>query len=79
VHDGFWHATRATLARHGEPPLEVHRPFDINGFEYEVAAAVRAIREDRIEEPRMPHRETLTTLRWMDSLRARVGVRYPFE
>lgn len=79
LHDGFWHSTRATLVRAGQPPVEVVRPHAVNGFEGEIAAAMAAIREGRIEEPRMPHDETLATLRWMDRLRERVGVRYPFE
>ena len=27
----------------------------------------------------MPHSETLATLAWMDAIRAKLGVRYPFE
>jgi len=79
VHDGFWHATRATLHVGKEAPKEVARPFLANGFEGEVGAAVEAIRSGLIEEPRMPHQETLATLRWMDGIRMQAGVRYPFE
>lgn len=79
VHEGFWQSTRATLQRHGEPPQSVERCFDANGFEYQVAAAMRAIRAGAVEEPRMPHAETIATLEWMDCLRADVGVSYPFE
>jgi predicted dehydrogenase len=75
---GFWQATRATLARAREAPIEIHRPFRVNGFEYEIEAAVRAIHDGRTECEQMPHSETITTLRWMDQIRAQIGVRYPF-
>jgi predicted dehydrogenase len=79
LHDGFWQSTGATLVRAGSPPLEVSRPFLANGFEYEVAAAMEAIRAGLVEEARMPHAETIATLEWMDRIRSQVGVRYPFE
>ena len=77
--DTFWEARRAVLCRSGEAPVTVERPFGINGFEYEIAEAVRCIRAGAVESPVMPHAETVATLRWMDALRARIGVRYPFE
>jgi len=41
--------------------------------------AVRLIRAGALESPTIPLDETLETLRWMDRIRAQVGVRYPFE
>lgn len=75
----FWEATRATLHRPGRPEEPLHLPFRVNGFEYEVDEAMRCIRKGLIESPTMPHAETLATLACMDELRARLGVRYPFE
>jgi predicted dehydrogenase len=75
----FWQATRATLTRTGEAPISIHHPFRVNGFEYEIEAAVLAIRDGRIECERMPHSETIATLRWMDRIRTQIGVRYPFD
>lgn len=54
-------------------------PAQITGFEYEVRAAMEAIRDGKMECPQMPHRETLYMMRLMDGLRKRWGVRYPFE
>ncbi len=79
IHAGFWQATHATLTRSSETPIEIHHPFRVNGFEYEIEAAIQAIREDRIECDRVPHAETIATLRWMDRIRAQTGVRYPFD
>jgi predicted dehydrogenase len=75
----FWEATEARLQRHGEPGQRVPAPFQVNGFEYEIAEAQRCIRAGLIESMMMPHAETLATLRWMDEIRRQVGVHYPFE
>jgi predicted dehydrogenase len=79
IEPGFWQATRATLTRTREAPSTIDRAFRINGFEYEIEAAVRAIREARIECEQMPHSETIATLHWMDRIREQIGVRYPWE
>jgi predicted dehydrogenase len=79
IHGGFWQATRATLTRTNEAPIEIHHPFRVNGFEYEIEAAASSIRDGRIECERMPHSETIATLEWMDRIRQTVGVRYPFD
>jgi hypothetical protein len=75
----FWETTEARLQRPREPAQRVQAPFQVNGFEYEIAEAQRCIRAGLIESATMPHAETLATLRWMDQIRRQVGVRYPFE
>jgi predicted dehydrogenase len=75
----FWEATEASLHRPGESPVPVHRPFRINGFEGEIEEAIRCVRSGAIESAVIPHEETLATLAWMDEIRNRIGVRYPFE
>ena len=79
VHGGFWESTAATLVNDGQEPLTVQAPFRTNGFEYEIEEVMRCVREGRIESPRMPHTETLAVVELMDAMRARIGVRYPFE
>lgn len=75
----FWEAQNAVLKRPGAVDQAVCRPFATNGFEYEIIEAMRCIRLGLYESPRMPHRETLETLAWMDAIRTQLGVRYPFE
>jgi predicted dehydrogenase len=79
IHAGFWEATAATLHRSGQAPQTATQPFRINGFEYEIEAAMRCIRAGQIESPAMPHAQTLAVLELIDAMRARIGVRYPFE
>lgn len=54
-------------------------PEQINGYEYEVIASVKAIREGRKSCVEMPHDETLIIMKQMDDLRAMWDVRYPFD
>lgn len=55
------------------------RPEQINGYEYEVLACVKAIREGKIECEEMPHRETLRVMRLMDEIREEWGMKFPCE
>lgn len=54
-------------------------PPQITGFEYQAAAALKAISDRRIECPEHPHSEILHTMQIMDSCRAQWGMIYPFE
>jgi predicted dehydrogenase len=76
---GFWQSTAATLVRSGAEPRTVQTPFRINGFEYEIEEAMRCIRAGLTESPLMTPAESLAVVELMDAMRARIGVRYPFE
>ena len=54
-------------------------PEQINGYEYEVIACIKAIEEGKIECEEMPHEETLWVMRLMDRIRNDWGMIYPFE
>jgi len=49
------------------------------GFEYQTEEAMRCIRAGLLESPGMPHAQTLANMELMDSIRAAIGLRYPFE
>ena len=51
----------------------------ISGYEYQVRACMKALKDGAIECPEMPHSETIRIMEIMDSLRETWGVRYPFE
>ena len=61
-----------TVAQYDCPP-------QITGYEYQVYAAMEAIKNGWIESPYMPHAETLRLMRLMDDLRKEWGVHYPFD
>lgn len=54
-------------------------PEQINGYEYEAAACVRAIREGKVECEEMPHSETLRLMRVLDAVREQWGFKLPCE
>lgn len=54
-------------------------PPQLTGYEYEVAAAARAVLDGRIECAQMPHAQTLGIMRKLDDLRADWAMRYPGE
>lgn len=54
-------------------------PEQISGYEYEVRACIKAIREGKLECEEMPHKETIRVLEIMDQLRNEWGVYYPQE
>lgn len=64
----------------GTGPLRVvEAPIEFNGFEYQIEACMRALSAGKTEFEEMPHAQTLRMMRLMDDLRARWGVKYPFE
>jgi predicted dehydrogenase len=75
----FWQPTEVQLWRSGEPVEVVQAPFAINGFEGEIEEAMRCARAGLVESPVIPHADTLAVHGWMDTIRAHLGVRYPFE
>ncbi|MBP6901526.1 MAG: Gfo/Idh/MocA family oxidoreductase [Burkholderiaceae bacterium] len=82
IHSPFWGATQATLRRphdSGLPDEHLERPFEINGFEYQIREAVRCIRAGLGECPAMPLGESLALAQWLDQARRSVGVHYPFD
>ena len=54
-------------------------PEQINGYEYEVLACVRAIKAGRIECEEMPHSETLRMMNILDEARGQWGFKLPCE
>jgi predicted dehydrogenase len=54
-------------------------PKQISGYEYEVLACLRAIKNGQLECEEMPHSETIRIMNIMDSLRKEWGVIYPGE
>ncbi|NLD58775.1 MAG: Gfo/Idh/MocA family oxidoreductase [Clostridiales bacterium] len=59
--------------------LAIPAPAEISGYEHEVRAAMRAVREGKAECAEMPHGETLRVMKIMDEIRAQWGLAYPGE
>jgi predicted dehydrogenase len=78
IHAPYWGASKATLTTPNQQ-LTIDMPHRANGFEYETEEAMRCVRAGLIESPTMSHADTLATMHLMDSIRANIGVKYPFE
>jgi predicted dehydrogenase len=68
---------RLTVTRPGRAPETIE--CEPNGFEYEIRATHRCLREGLAESPLMPLDETIETMQTMDALRAQWGMKYPRE
>ncbi|HEY5835871.1 Gfo/Idh/MocA family protein [Streptomyces sp.] len=82
IPDGFFHADRFTLHRPGLAPetvrlTDVHPDPDRSSMRHEAAEAMRCLRADLLESPVVPLDGTLAVMRTMDTVRSRIGVRYP--
>ena len=78
IHPHFGGSTQATLNIKGKEQAET-APFRASGFEYQTEEAMRCIRAGLLESPGISHADTLSTMRLMDSIRAEIGLKYPFE
>jgi len=78
IHSPWWCPTAMTVAR-GSQRENVALPRESNGFNYEIAAVMRCLREGRLESEVLPLDETLSIMRTMDALRAQWGLKYPME
>lgn len=58
---------------------EERAPEQITGYEYEVEAAARAVREGKTECKEMPHKDSIFMMELMDRLRREWGIIYPFD
>lgn len=78
IHPNFWGSTKATLTVN-EQELTISRPLRASGFEYQTEEAMRCIHAGLLESPGMSHADTLANMELMDSIRAAIGLKYPFE
>ena len=71
----FWRATSATLT----PRRGLKRwAFGKQGFQFEIEAFGKCVREGKLECDLMPLSDSLHTARIMDTVRGEIGLRYPF-
>ena len=80
VIDNINNPSRADIYNKEHQLLEtLTAPAEITGYEYEVRAAIDAIRQGLLETPLMPHQETLEIMEQMDAIRQEWGVSFPFD
>ena len=75
----FKNPQKATLHVDGQEPVVLARPFEINGFEYEIREAMNCLREGKLESSLMTAEQSIAVMRIMDEIRRQNGMRFPFE
>lgn len=75
----FKNPQKATLHVDGQEPVTFERPFEINGFEYEIREAMNGVRERKLESSLMTAEQSIAVMRIMDEIRRQNGMRFPFE
>ena len=60
-------------------PAIHYTPFESTGFEYQIHAAITAIRDKKIEPQKLPHSETINVMQILDKIRRKWGLYYPAE
>ncbi|HET7144272.1 MAG TPA: Gfo/Idh/MocA family oxidoreductase [Anaerolineales bacterium] len=78
IHPAFWGSSKASLFV-DDQELTLSRPLRAGGFEYQTEEAMRCIRAGLLESPGMTQADTLANMELMDSIRAEIGLKYPFE
>ncbi|MDX6346499.1 MAG: hypothetical protein QOF84_1289 [Streptomyces sp.] len=77
---GFFSADRFVLHRDGQAPEQFTAPpGDLHGLQHEAAEVMRCLRAGDLESPLVPLDGTLSVMRTLDTVRDRIGVRYPGE
>ena len=63
----------------GKDPIHIEPPRAGNGYNYEAMEVGRCMRAGKLESDIMPLNETLTIMKTLDTVRNRIGVKYPME
>lgn len=75
----FKNPEKVTVYIDGQAPYEIARPFEVNGFEYEIREAQDCVRAGRLESSLMTHEQSVAVMAIMDEIRRQNGFRFPFE
>lgn len=75
----FKNPQRATLMVDGEAPVIVERPFEVNGYEYEIRETEACLRAGRTGSARMTPEQTVAVMALMDEVRRQNALVFPFE
>ncbi|GAA3965671.1 Gfo/Idh/MocA family oxidoreductase [Allohahella marinimesophila] len=70
----FWQAEKVSLVGTDDSVQTVDRPFEVNGFEYQIRHVVNCIAEGKTESELMTHERTLANQRIMDVVRREAGL-----
>ncbi|MDT0345609.1 Gfo/Idh/MocA family protein [Streptomyces litchfieldiae] len=76
---GFFYPERFVLHREGRAPEEFAGPGPAGSFVHQAAEVMRCLRAGETESPLVPLDGSLAVMRTLDTVRDRIGLRYPGE
>jgi predicted dehydrogenase len=79
IHSHFWCPQKLTIHIEGKDPETIEMPIESNGYQFEAAEVMRCIRSGELESPVIPHAETVSILKTLDTIRHQWGLRFPDE
>jgi len=75
----FKNPQKAIVCVDGKAPYELSRPFEINGFEYEIREAMACVRVGKICSGVITPEQSVAVMEIMDEVRRQNGFVFPFE
>ena len=75
----FKNPQKITVCVDGQEPYDIVRPFEVNGFEYEIREAMACVREGRQASSLMTPEQSIKTMAIMDEIRRQDNLVFPFE
>lgn len=75
----FWVGEQAQLWLDGLLVDTLDCPHTVNGFEYQIEAAMACVAQGKLCSDLMPHRDSLAVMTVMDQVRQQIGLRYRDE
>ncbi len=78
IHPPFWRGTTASLVRNGNETV-VERRYDGNGYNCQAEAVGRYLRDGKLESDVITLDETVAIMGTMDTVRDRIGLKFPME
>ena len=75
----FKNPQRAAVVAEDGSSTVIERPFEVNGFEYEIREAQDCVRAGKTRSDVITPEQTVAVMEILDTVRAQSGLRFPFE
>ena len=75
----FKNPQKVTVCVDGKEPYAISRPFEINGFEYEIREAMACVREGKVFSCAITPDQSVAVMAIMDEIRRQNALVFPFE
>jgi len=79
IHSPWWKPSVLTVYRNGQEPERHEMPYEGGGFQFEAMHVAECLRAGRTESEIVPLDDTLAVMRTLDTLRGRIGLKFPME